>query len=360
MHTYFNRYPILTGSGAATEVDGSAVDQQSFKDCILDFNQGMLDAGMIRTTTPDQLDLDNIPDVNYLSHVSNIFGYIHQVYKPLIYTFNDELNNQHPLFVKITFMLISLCQRNNNARSNTLFLYSKVSISKTDDFLVNVEFNGHYQYSGNASYYNNTHYMYSSHIYGDSEIYIGDVSTFHICPNMGSIWTYDRTHIMRYHLLAFIIDRQQNGDVILICNSGSNSVYYDTSISNNSYKPTATAYLYSNNTTWYDSTTNSIFQSMPQSTQLSNPSQLYMSASQYAGLNHNHLNYNILNADTNYFPLMSHNFVIKVKLPDGKFHRYRLIRHPQYPYNFAQPNYTSTTPTRKCILIRLREDENDV
>lgn len=79
---------------------------------------------------------------------------------------------------------------------------------------------------------------------------------------------------------------------------------------------------------------------------------MYVSASQYASTERNILNYNILNANLNYFPSTANKYVIKIKLPDGNFYRYKLIKFPMYPYSFI----SSYDPSSRCIFIRLRED----
>lgn len=346
---YYNRYFILTGSD--TDSTGNAIDQSSFKNCIIDFNQGMIDAGMIRTAIAGQLDLNNIPNVDYLNNTNSVAGYVYYTYSPLIYTFSDELNAAYPLYLKIKFQLINYATRTTaalNNKLNTLMLSAYVSISKYQDFSTEIGFQSLYYIfytSQNAS-------IITRHTYVNSEIVTGNVSLFNICPNV-QVDVIGFNYIAPRSLMCFLIDRQSNGDVALI---GSHTISPPTSsnsaASQIAYRPTYVGHIYSNGTTYYD-TANNIFDSLSQVASLSPNQEIFLSASQYASVNKNVLNYNILNGNLNYFPSVTNEFKIKVKLPDGNYYWYKLIKFPQYPLSFYNQNGISST---RCIFIRVNED----
>lgn len=96
-HTYFNRYP---------ETSKVLLSDQSMNHAFLqDFDQGMKAAGLIRTTDGGQLDLNNIPNISNLHdyQIDTQAYAIRFTYDPLIYTFNDELNSEYPLYLYFYF-----------------------------------------------------------------------------------------------------------------------------------------------------------------------------------------------------------------------------------------------------------------
>lgn len=97
-HTYFNRYP---------DTSKVLLNDQSMNHAFLqDFDQGMKAAGLIRTTNGGQLDLNNIPNISnlhdYQPDTQSTYA-IRFTYDPLIYTFNDELNSEYPLYLYFYF-----------------------------------------------------------------------------------------------------------------------------------------------------------------------------------------------------------------------------------------------------------------
>lgn len=351
IHSYFNRY-LIHKNAEENLVTHDAIDQQSIKNCIRDFNQGMIDAGMIKTTVVEQLDLNNIPDMEYWNNTNDAVGIVYFNLKPLIYTFGDDLNLTHPLYIKIIFNYKSTATRVTGSKVNNLILSATLYFSKSIDFPVAQT---HTMISYFGTFYADmeaTSFLYNRSVQVNSEIIIGDISSFNICPYTSYQINKDSVNT-NSSLISFIVDRQNNGDVIVITSSGgSSNPSGNNTMPTIDYYYTYTAYIYANGTIYADSS-NNIFQSMSESQSLNNQQEMYLSASQYSGTEKNNTNYNILNGNLNFFPSTANKFIIKVKLPDGNFYRYKLIRYPIYPYSFYQDTVTST----RCILIKLRDDD---
>ena len=84
-----------------------ATDQTSVKQCIYDFNQAMLSAGLIRTNDTNQLnasDINNIPDLNLLKITANLspatIDTTHCAsHLPLVYSFTDSMQSTNPIYI---------------------------------------------------------------------------------------------------------------------------------------------------------------------------------------------------------------------------------------------------------------------
>ena len=97
-HVYFNSYPT-----AHKEIN---TDQSLNIQCMKDFDEAIQMAGLIRTTEPDQLDLDNVPNIILVDHRKTNTGFydIAYEYQPLIYT-SMKL---HTIFTLLSLLFLTL------------------------------------------------------------------------------------------------------------------------------------------------------------------------------------------------------------------------------------------------------------
>jgi hypothetical protein len=129
---YYNTYPNI-------ENGNLAVDQTSFKQMIIDFNNAMLQAGLVRSPDTGQLDATNtttIPNLVLTQNTTSVAigygngqneGVATRYLAPLIYCFTDSFQTTNPIYIKIQFGIGQMCAY--NASYNQLYGFiTKVSI----------------------------------------------------------------------------------------------------------------------------------------------------------------------------------------------------------------------------------------
>ena len=105
---YYNNYPIIKSD------QSFMTDQSSYHLFIKDFHDGLIRNGLIRVNVPGQasIDVNNMVSVDLMPHYMTLTGVPdHTKFYGagnLFFTFNDELNNVHPLIIKFSFDYINL------------------------------------------------------------------------------------------------------------------------------------------------------------------------------------------------------------------------------------------------------------
>lgn len=360
---YYNKYPKFQ------DIDNSidSVDNESVRSCIKDFNNAMLESGLIRTTTVGQLDVDDIPLYDYRSHLSIITTAemttreIFYTYDPLIYTFNDELNHNHPLYLKVVFFYGNYNRRMPSTRNPT-YLSAYVEISKMHDFSIshkvstkrfwdNTTNNSAVKKEGITSSFT---YEVVSEIYNTKNLFM-----VNICPYYTISTTYgvaSRPPKLSA-LLNFLLYRSDDGDVILYINSIDDIEPYAAShaytYNGISISDVASFNVYSymiTNDNELKSNTNSatIFNAFIQTELYSPVSTNYATPSQYF-TNDIKTNYDILIINRDLTPTTSKSAYLKVNLPDGSIGKYKVYGYPAYPVRFGD----------NISALLLRVDDND-
>lgn len=107
--SYYNTYPNIDNGNLA-------VDQSTYKQMIIDFNNAMISAGLVRTSDTGQLDTKSVNTIPTLSVTtySDYYGNGSATYavgsatcgvyhKPIIYAFTDSAQSTIPVYIKIQF-----------------------------------------------------------------------------------------------------------------------------------------------------------------------------------------------------------------------------------------------------------------
>lgn len=359
---YYNKYPKFQ------DIDNSidSVDNESVRSCIKDFNNAMLESGLIRTTTVGQLDVDDIPLYDYRSHLSIIPAIglstkeIFYTYDPLIYTFNDELNHNHPLYLKVVFFYGNYNGRIPSTKNPT-YLSAYVEISKMHDFSIShkvftkrfwdVANNNNYRLAGITSSFT---YEVASEIYNSKNLFM-----VNICPYYTISTTYGVTSRSPKlsALLNFLLYRSDDGDVILYINSLDDT---DTYAATHAYTYNSInvsdvtlfnvySYMITNSNELISNTNPAtIFNAFIQTDLYSPVSTNYATPSQYF-TNDIKTNYDILIINRDLTPTTSKSAYLKVNLPDGSIGKYKVYGYPAYPVRFGD----------SISALLLRFDDND-
>lgn len=225
-HVYFNSYPT-----AYKEIN---TDQSLNIQCMKDFDEAIQATGLIRTTEPGQLDLDNIPNIILTDYrTTNTGGYdLVYEYQPLIYTFNDELNSEYPLYLKFYFYYASVTGTTSTAKTSFDFILGcqLEIVDNKKNILTNKTFIGTRPYA--TSSIPTASYLVDAHNKSKSVIHNIDnkLLSINICPwvfyKMGGnssantpIYGINSTQYMP--LMHFIFRRYENGDYLFISNNNT-------------------------------------------------------------------------------------------------------------------------------------------
>lgn len=225
--TPFIRYPKYGMNILAT-------DQTSVKQCIYDFNQSMLNAGLIRTTDTNQLDasdINNIPDLNLLKltaglHISNVDTTQCASHLPLVYSFTDSMQSTNPIYISFAFKIAQNWQYNAQLSNNvgyTCFVTVEIGSSTNGAGIISSP----YKFTNIAMYYNvNPLSMFLNDFTKQTESYINydnniGLLNISICPKMNTGLTTDTTPISysastSLTLIRFCIKRLSDGSYIII------------------------------------------------------------------------------------------------------------------------------------------------
>lgn len=229
-HTYFNRYP---------ETSKVLLSDQSMNHAFLqDFDQGMQAAGLIRTTNDDQLDLNNIPNISNLHdyHIDSQSSYaIRFTYAPLIYTFNDELNSEYPLYLYFYFHYATVMPMNDahkTGKSCNFILGVQLEIRDNNGIIRTPKsYIGSIPYTSSSFTFSGD-YIIPIHNKNKSKINNIDNKLLYlsICPgtfykhykNLSVPGTYGSTSNSTYNygcFINFIFRRYENGHYLFISNA---------------------------------------------------------------------------------------------------------------------------------------------
>ena len=228
-----------------------ATDQTSVKQCIYDFNQAMLSAGLIRTNDTNQLDasdINNIPDLNLLKLTN---GITHQnidttsctSHLPLVYSFTDSMQSTNPIYISFTFKIVQNWLYNaqlSNPVGYTCFVTVSIGSSTNGAGIIPSP----YSFTNIAmilngitmsSYLNDFTKQIKSYINYDNNIGLLNIS---ICPKMNTGLITDTTSLSYYdssnlNLIRFCIKRLLDGSYIIIDpNKKSMASFYSTAVAN--------------------------------------------------------------------------------------------------------------------------------
>jgi len=350
---YLNSYPIYKGN-VNTDSSGAAIDQTSINNTILDFHNAMIRAGFIRTNITPQLDIQNIPVFDY--RVNNTKTYFEPIdiftYSPLIYTFNDELNVRHPLYLKFTFSHKMTTGRNSSAvtsKLNNTVLALSCTISKTSTFDISINLSPFFYYSSASAYYAivSDNKISFSEILNDKNILF-----MNICPHY-SVREYNNTPStegVMNNLFNMILNRKEDGDVIVLCHNQV-STPPSSSISMGGTCDARTYYLDADNTLYTDEF-GYFFDSFIQSNATTLDTNIYSTPAVYTTQSSNKHTDDILIINRSFTASKSKNSYYKVQMPDGSVNRYKLIGYPAYTFRFWD--------TVKSVLIKINDPVENV
>lgn len=224
-HVYFNSYPT-----AHKEIN---TDQSLNIQCMKDFDEAIQAAGLIRTTEPNQLDLDNVPNIILVDHRKTNTGYydIAYEYQPLIYTFNDELNSEYPLYLKFYFHYASITGTSPTAKTSFDFILGcqLEIVDNKKNILTDKTFIGIRPYATSAITSGN--YLVDAHNKSKSVIHNIDnkLLSINICPwvfykmvnSSANTLIYGINSTQYMPLMHFIFRRYENGDYLFISNNNA-------------------------------------------------------------------------------------------------------------------------------------------
>lgn len=243
---YYNNYPIIKSD------QSFMTDQSSYHLFIKDFHDGLIRNGLIRVDVPGQtsIDVNNMVSVDLMPHYMTLTGVPDHTkfYSAgdLFFTFNDELNNVHPLIIKFSFDYINLYR----ASVEVSKIYAAVNVGitvykKNDESLVEII---PFTYVGPriSVTSGNTGNLVTSgtslttempYVKKDKSFInnIGNILNISICPRI-MYYVANRSIANHYGdsifskpdyyfyspLVKFILNRRQDGSVIFKSNSTSN------------------------------------------------------------------------------------------------------------------------------------------
>lgn len=352
-YKYFNKYPFYNGVSAAEDANGNAIDMNSIKECISNFNDAMLQSNMIRTNHVGQLDFKNFPDFNYLNYlaVSGEFGTVLYTYPPLIYTFNDIINAEHPLYLKFEFYYYFIHSNTKSSKMNAIVLAAKLTLSKMETFDISQSFNfTRQQYiAGSASdrvvKSDIKYYAYSEIINYKNNLFLN------ICPNYSvNVNSYGANMILS--LINFNLYRSDDGFVIInaptltISVSTSVNTAYVMNISNiNSATDfNVSTYMLGRDGYLYSESDGSSLNTMVQNGFVGRNIHAYAAATTYSFDKH-YINHDVLIVNRKHVANESKFANVKIHLPDGTQGKYKVVAFPAYPMRLHDD--------AKCFLIRI-------
>ncbi len=211
-----------------------ATDQTSVKECIYDFNQAMLSAGLIRTNDTNQLDasdINNIPDLNLLKLTTNLLVATIDTtqcasHLPLVYSFTDSMQSTNPIYISFAFKIAQNWGYNaqlSNPVGYTCFVTVSIGSSTNGSGIISSPYsftNIAMISSGGAPslYLNDFTKQTLSYINYDDSIGLLNIS---ICPKMSTGLTTDTASLTysvstNLNLIRFCIKRLLDGSYIII------------------------------------------------------------------------------------------------------------------------------------------------
>jgi hypothetical protein len=211
-----------------------ATDQTSVKECIYDFNQAMLSAGLIRTNDTNQLDasdINNIPDLNLLKLTGTLTSQFTDTtqcvaHLPLVYSFTDSMQSTNPIYISFTFKIAQNWFYNaqlSNPVGYTCFVTVSIGSSTNGAGVIvsPYSFTNIAMILTNAavsSYLNDFTKQTLSYINYDDNIGLLNIS---ICPKMNTGLITDTTSLSysmstNLNLIRFCIKRLLDGSYIII------------------------------------------------------------------------------------------------------------------------------------------------
>lgn len=241
---YYNNYPIIKSD------QSFMTDQSSYHLFIKDFHDGLIRNGLIRIDVPGQtsIDVNNMVSVDLMPHYMTLTDTPDHTkfYSAgdLFFTFNDELNNIHPLIIKFSFDYVNVFK--DVVAVDKIYAGVNVGVTvykKIDESLVEII---PFTYVGPKISIEGSYTNISSGTSSTTEISYakkdksfinnaGNVLNISVCPR---IMYYDiNTSSAGYYgdsifsnpgyyfyspLVKFILNRRSDGSVIFKSNSTSN------------------------------------------------------------------------------------------------------------------------------------------
>lgn len=290
---YYNNYPIIKSDHSFM------TDQSSYHLFIKDFHDGLIRNGLIRVDIPGQtsIDVNNMSSVDLMPHYMALTGTPNHTkfYSDgdLFFTFNDEINNVHPLIIKFSFDYV------NVFRSVVVIdrIYAGVNVGVTiykkngEDLVEIIPFtyvgpriscssgSSSSPISSGTSLTTEMPYTKKDKSFINNT---GNILNISVCPrimyydaNRSSALYYGNsifdnpTYYFYSPLIKFILNRRSDGSVIFKSNSTSNTDggnwgYTSSSIQTASYHRNYVNFLYvpsnsTSNESYIPTSTNSIF-----------------------------------------------------------------------------------------------------
>lgn len=226
--TPFIRYPKYGMNILAT-------DQTSVKQCIYDFNQAMLNTGLIRTSDTNQLDasdINNIPNLTLLKLTNGLTAPNTDTtqcasHLPLVYSFTDSMQSTNPIYISFTFKIAQNWTYNAQLSNNvgyTCVVTVEIGSSTNGAGIISSP----YKFTNISMYLNNTAHLSNflndftkqteSYINYDNNIGLLNIS---ICPKMNTGLNVDIAQTSyntstSLTLIRFCIKRLSDGSYIII------------------------------------------------------------------------------------------------------------------------------------------------
>lgn len=231
-----------------------ATDQTSVKECIYDFNQAMLSAGLIRTNDTNQLDasdINNIPDLNLLKLTNgityqNIDTTSCASHLPLVYSFTDSMQSTNPIYISFTFKIAQNWYYNvqlSNPVGYTCFVTVSIGSSTNGAGIISSPYSFTniamiLSVSPMSSYLNDFTKQTLSYINYDDSIGLLNIS---ICPKMNTGLITDTASLTysaspNLNLIRFCIKRLLDGSYIIIDPNKKIAVSSYSSVNNSETK----------------------------------------------------------------------------------------------------------------------------
>lgn len=229
--------------------------QEDVKKCIVDVNNAMIAAGLIRAADTGQIDATSVSTISsvVLTKSTNITvgsGLATQAtqytqFPPLLYVLNDSFQSTKPVFIRLEFRIAQVNAYNNNISSPNIISYVpyvNVKIGGSTDGAGTItsqvaETNLYHTYASNVTTnvslfeYHNRQNSYVN--YNNTK----NILNVNICPGMlhwtsplSTAFTSTGTH--RHSLIRFVLKRLSDGSCMIIMpelnvatNGATNSAY---------------------------------------------------------------------------------------------------------------------------------------
>ena len=242
---YYNNYPIIKSD------QSFMTDQSSYHLFIKDFHDGLIRNGLIRVDVPGQasIDVNNMVSVDLMPHYMSLTVVPNHTkfYSAgdLFFTFNDELNNVHPVIIKFSFDYVNVYRL--GVAVDRIYAGVNVGVTiykKVDESLVEII---PFTYLGpRISVYENSYAVITPGTSLTTETYFtkkdksfinntGNILNISVCPRI-SYYDKNKSNVNYYGdsifsntaqyfyspLVKFILNRRSDGSIIFKSNSTSN------------------------------------------------------------------------------------------------------------------------------------------